>query len=90
MKRQTIFFILGIIFLFAAILCITILPAVLKNLGYANNIKDYILTEFEFLFMAFCFIFYLFSTEYFKQQILTILAALFFYIVFVRIYPILL
>ncbi len=88
MKKQTAFFIIGIIFLFLAIFCITLLPYILKKYTLIK-VQEYMFSEMEFLLLllsAFC---YTFSLKYYKAQILSILIALFCFLMFCKINQIL-
>lgn len=82
-KRKA--FILGLFFLFFALLSVTVLPfAVLK---YTHlDITEYSYIELEALFLICCAFLYVFSSKYYKYQIISILGALALYFFYLRIY----
>ena len=86
MKKQTQYFINGLILLILAMADITILPLILAAID--NSLDTFVYTEIEFFLLATCFVYYLFSPKYYKEQIVSIIFAVFYYFFFLEIYRI--
>ncbi len=86
MKRQTKYFLIGSILLIGAMFCITFLPALIK-FKTSFHIKEYIFVQVEFFLMLTASIFYLFSPKFYLEQIKIIIIAIFYYLCFVKFYP---
>ncbi len=86
MKRQTKYFLIGSIFLLTAMICITFLPAIIR-FKTSFHIKEYIYVQIEFFLLLIASIFYLFSPKFYIQQIKVIILAIFYYVCFVKFYP---
>ena len=75
MKKQTKYFIIGLLFLISAMFSITLFPIFIK-LFTKFSIQKYIFIQIEFFLLVASSIFYLFSPKYYKYQLLTILLAI--------------
>lgn len=87
MKRQTRYFITGLILLIIACCCITLIPAIIKTFFKSIVIYNYIFRQVEFLLLVLCAILFLFCPKYYKFQMLSIGFCFLFYFAFVKLYP---
>ncbi len=87
MKRQTKYFIFGLLVLICAVFCTTFLPLIVKNCFYKINVENYIYFEIEFLLLVLGGVLFLFSPKYYKFQMLSIALLMIFYEIFIKIYP---
>jgi len=85
MKKQTQYFINGLILLILAMLTITIAPIIIKKYLH-QTLENYIYSEIEFFLLTACSIFYLFSPKFYKKQINTIFFSIIYYILFIKIF----
>jgi len=84
MKRQLKYFLLGAFFLFGAMLTITLLPVVLKE--FYIKINPLFLSQIELFLLLSAAVLFLFSPKYYKWQILCVLYAILYYLLFLRIW----
>lgn len=87
MKNQIKYFLIGLILLFCAVFCVTLLPLIVKIFFKHFYIQNYIYSEIEFLLMILCAVLYLFSPKFYKLQIVSIGVFAFLYFMFVKYYP---
>ena len=88
MRKQTKYFINGVILVILALLSITIVPLIVEKLGF-YAIEKYIYAEIEFFLLIASASFWLFCPFYYRAQLLSILFALIYYFVFSKLYRIL-
>lgn len=81
LSLQAKHFINGAILLFLGVLSVTFFPMFTK-LGW----ERYVYLQIEFFLLTCASIFYLFSPKYYKQQIISVLFAVLFYLLFVKFY----
>lgn len=79
LNNQIKYLINGIILLILGVFSVTFLPLLIKF-----HIERYVYLQIEFFFLCCASIFYLFSPKYYKIQILTILWAVLYYLLFVK------
>lgn len=84
MNKQKQYFINGLVLIILALLAITIIPFCADKLRIP--VEKNIFSEFELFALMLCALFYLFSPKYYKAQILSIICAVIFYFVFIKIY----
>ena len=85
MKRQTQYYINGLILLMLGLFSITIVPVVVKSY-VPIRVENYLYVEFEFFFLTAAALFFLFAPKYYKNQLISILTALLYFILFSKIY----
>ena len=83
LKQQTQYFINGAILIVIALLCVTILPVIVKA---KFNIPNYAFYQIEFFILCVASIFFLFSPKYYKEQIITVLIGAIYYILFCKVF----
>lgn len=81
LSNQTKYFINGVILLFLGLFCITFVP--LKTIV---SVEKYLYLQIEFFLLCASAIYYLFSPKYYKQQILSILIGILYYLLFVKLF----
>lgn len=86
-SNKKIYYILGSIFLFIGLFCITLLPVLLK--AFYKPLGDNVYRIFELIFFILGSVCYLSSYKYYKYQIITLLYVALFYYVFTQFYPLL-
>ena len=86
-KGQKKYFITGFIFIFLAMMAITLAPIALRRIFhiYLSN-QTYSMIELSLLIIG--SIFYVFSPKYHRKQLYSIVLAFLYYIIFARIYEI--
>ena len=87
MKKQIRNFFLGLFFLVCAMFSVTLLPPIIKGLKGSIFLYEYVFVEVEFFLLLICGFFWFFSPKLYKSQILSIICAIVFYILFIKIYP---
>ncbi|MBR1616561.1 hypothetical protein IJ670_00265 [bacterium] len=85
LNKQTQYFINGIIMLVIGISSVTILPVLFQKLRLVS-VDNFIWVEIEFFTMSASVLFYLFSPKYYKAQLLSIICAISYYIIFASNY----
>ena len=86
MNKQKQYFINGIILIIMAIVAISFMPYLADK--FKLPFEKSCFPEFEFFALTGASLFYLFSPKYYKAQILSILCAILYYFIFLKIYPI--
>lgn len=84
MRKQTQYFINGIILLILGLLVITITPLIIENYR-PISLEKYMYSEIEFFMLMACGVYYLFSPKYYKYQIISIALGMTYYFVFVHV-----
>jgi len=86
MNKQKQFFINGLILIMIATFATTVIPFLIDKLKIVSE-KGFF-TEFAFFTLAASAIFYIFSPKYYKEQVLSVIFAIIFYLLFIKIsYP---
>lgn len=86
LNHQTQYFINGVILIVIGLLCVTIFPQIVREKISFFAVANYTYYQAEFFTLCAAAIFFLFSPKYYKEQILTILLGLIYYILFVKLY----
>jgi len=86
LSNQTKLFINGFFLIVIALLIVTILPPIVRAKTGMFSVANYIYYQVEFFVLAAASVFYLFSPKYYKEQVLSILLGILYYILFVKFY----
>ena len=84
MNKQKQYFINGLILIVIAVLTVTVIPLCIDKLKIA--FEKNVFSDIELFVLMTGALFYLFSPKYYKMQVISILGALIFYLLFVRFY----
>ena len=87
MKSSKKYFLIGLLLLFCAISCVTVVPLVFRVFFKTIVIENYFYFEAEFLILVLSGILFLFSAKYYKYQMISIAILIFLYLIFVKTYP---
>lgn len=85
MNKQKQYYINGLILISIAIISVTLIPLLADKLKIYTN-KDF-LCEFEFFSLTAGALYFLFSPKYYKHQVLSIVFIILYYLLFLKIYP---
>ena len=84
MKKQKQYYINGLILIITGVFAVTVLPYLTDKIGFYFDKS--VFSEFEFFVLVAAGLFYLFSPKYYKSQMLSIILAIIFYLIFSNIY----
>lgn len=84
MKRQLRYFLLGSFFLFLGVLFVTLFPVILKE--FYIKINPLFLSQIELFLLLSAAVLFLFCPKYYKWQILAVLYAIAYYLIFIKVW----